>query len=86
MPGDDGYVDLFSEPYGKLIAAQALRRDMVSEPECLDEIAALIKDVEHEADHITHEVSTRLGKSFITPLDRCQTVAIVLESISLRNS
>lgn len=29
-----------------------------------------IKDVEHECDQITHKVTTKLNKSFITPFDR----------------
>ena len=45
-------------------------RDLFTHNERLDELAKAIKDVEHEADHITHEVSTRLAKTFITPLDR----------------
>ena len=70
IPRDEGFFDLFNELSKKLIAAAALLKDMFSQPERLDEIAAQIKEVEHEADHITHEVSTRLDKSFITPLDR----------------
>ena len=70
IPRDEGFFDLFNALSTKLIASASLLRDMFSQPERLDEIAALIKDVEHEADHITHEVSTRLDKSFITPLDR----------------
>ena len=29
-----------------------------------------IKDVEHECDTITHKMTTKLNKSFITPFDR----------------
>lgn len=70
IPRDEGFFDLFNELSTKLISSAALLRDLFSNPDRLDEIASQIKDVEHEADHITHEVSTRLDKSFITPLDR----------------
>jgi uncharacterized protein len=70
IPRDEGFFDLFNELSTKLIASAALLRDLFSHPEQLDELAGRIKDIEHEADHITHEVSTRLDKSFITPLDR----------------
>lgn len=70
IPRDEGFFDLFNELSSKLIKAAGLLRDLFAQPERLAEIAAAIKDVEHEADHITHEVSTRLDKSFITPLDR----------------
>jgi len=70
IPRDEGFFDLFNELSSKLITSAGLLRDLFSQPERLAELAAAIKDVEHEADHITHEVSTRLATSFITPLDR----------------
>jgi len=70
IPRDEGFFDLFNELSSKLISSAGLLRELFANPDRVDEIAAAIKDVEHEADHITHEVSTRLAKSFITPLDR----------------
>lgn len=70
IPRDEGFFDLFNELSTKLISAASLLRDLFAQPHRLAELASAIKDVEHEADHITHEVSTRLAKSFITPLDR----------------
>jgi predicted phosphate transport protein (TIGR00153 family) len=70
IPRDEGFFVLFNELATKLIQAASLLRDLFSQPERLDELATAIKDVEHEADFITHEVSRRLDKSFITPLDR----------------
>lgn len=70
IPRDEGFFELFNALAQQQIAAAALLRDLFSQPERLTELAAAIKDVEHEADRITHEVSTRLDKSFITPLDR----------------
>lgn len=70
IPRDEGFFDLFNELSSKLIKSAALLRDLFTQPERVDELVAAIKDVEHEADHIAYEVSTRLDKSFITPLDR----------------
>lgn len=70
IPRDEGFFDLFNELAKKMIIAAGLLKDLFSQPERLDEIGSAIKDVEHDADRITHEVSTRLDKSFITPLDR----------------
>jgi len=47
-----------------------LLAQMFAEPQRLDYFVAAIKGVEHEADSITRDVSTRIDKSFITPLDR----------------
>ncbi|MEO6445854.1 MAG: DUF47 family protein [Gemmatimonadaceae bacterium] len=70
IPRDEGFFDLFNELSQKLITAAGLLSDLFSHPERQEELVRAVKAVEHEADHITHEVSTRLDKSFITPLDR----------------
>jgi predicted phosphate transport protein (TIGR00153 family) len=70
IPRDEGFFDLFNELSKRLVTSAGLLRELFAHPERLDEITGQIKEVEHEADHITHEVSTRLDSSFITPLDR----------------
>jgi uncharacterized protein len=42
-----------------------------------------IKDVEHACDQLTHEVTTKLNKSFITPFDRedIYTLTVALDDI-----
>lgn len=70
IPRDEGFFDLFNELSARLITSAGLLNELFSQPERLAELTAAIKEVEHEADHITHEVSTRLATSFITPLDR----------------
>ena len=44
--------------------------DLAAFTDAVDELTSAIKAVEHEADHLTHDVSIRLDSSFITPLDR----------------
>lgn len=70
IPRDEGFFDLFNELSKRLVTSAAMLRELFTHPDQLDEITARIKEVEHEADHITHDVSTRLDSSFITPLDR----------------
>lgn len=70
IPRDEGFFDLFNELSKRLVASAALLKDLFTHPERRDEFQSAIKEVEHEADHITHEVSQRLDRSFITPLDR----------------
>ncbi|MGQ0647737.1 MAG: DUF47 domain-containing protein [Gemmatimonadaceae bacterium] len=70
IPRDEGFFDLFNELAKRLVTSAGLLRDLFSQPERLEQLSAAIKEVEHEADHITHDVSTRLDSSFITPLDR----------------
>jgi predicted phosphate transport protein (TIGR00153 family) len=42
-----------------------------------------IKDVEHGCDHLMHEITTKLNKSFITPFDRedIYTLSVALDDI-----
>ncbi len=70
IPRDEGFFVLFNDLSAKLISAAGLLSELFSHPERQAELVKAIKDVEHEADHITHEVSTRLDSTFITPLDR----------------
>lgn len=70
IPRDEGFFDLFNELAKRLVTSAGLLRDAFAHPEKMEQLVATIKEVEHEADHITHDVSTRLDSSFITPLDR----------------
>ena len=70
IPRDKGFFDLFNQLASKMKVAADLLRQMFAEPARLDHFVAAIKVVEHEADSLTHEVSRRIDKSFITPLDR----------------
>lgn len=70
IPRDKGFFDLFNQLASKMQISAGLLRQMFAEPQRLDHFVAAIKVVEHEADNITHDVSKRIDKSFITPLDR----------------
>ena len=70
IPRDTGFFDLFNQLASKMRVSAGLLRDLFTEPHRREHFVAAIKVVEHEADSITHDVSTRLDKSFITPLDR----------------
>jgi uncharacterized protein Yka (UPF0111/DUF47 family) len=70
IPRDKGFFDLFNQLAARMKTAGELLRSMFAEPSRLEHYVSAIKVVEHEADSITHEVSRRIDKSFITPLDR----------------
>src|SRR5919202_1093954 len=69
VPRDEVFFNLFSQIAGRLTAAAKLLDQLFAEPERLTEYVVAIKKVEHEADQVTLQVSARLDKSFITPLD-----------------
>jgi predicted phosphate transport protein (TIGR00153 family) len=70
IPRDEGFFELLSRLSSKLIDAAKLLTDLFAHPDRLDHFASAIKDVEHQADDITHEIAVRINRSFVTPLDR----------------
>ena len=51
-------------------AARELKEMLADKSRDFGEYAQRIKGLEHACDELTHSVSTRLNKSFITPFDR----------------
>jgi predicted phosphate transport protein (TIGR00153 family) len=71
LPRDERFFDLFTRVAElNLEAAQLLQEILKADNERRLPLVESIKRVEHSADEATHEVVTRLDRSFITPLDR----------------
>ena len=70
IPRDERFFDMFQELAVRITTSVTLLHDLFSEPHRLVEFEARIKDVEHEADDLVHEVNKRIDTSFVTPLDR----------------
>ncbi|MGE0443030.1 MAG: DUF47 domain-containing protein [Gemmatimonadales bacterium] len=71
LPRDERFFDLFTSVATLNVeAAKHLHELFKSEGDHRAYLAESIKRLEHEADALTHEVITRLDRSFITPLDR----------------
>jgi len=71
LPREEQYFALFSRMTSYIYDASRVLVEMVNDREGnYEEHARRIKAIEHECDELTHTVSTRLNKSFITPFDR----------------
>ena len=71
LPREDQYFTLFSQMTAKMQEAANLLVEMTQgDPANFETITKKIKDTEHACDAITHELTTKLNKSFITPFDR----------------
>ena len=84
LPREDEYFTLFSEISSKIQDAARLLVEMLEESEPdLIAYTRQIKDVEHACDELTHRVTTKLNKSFITPSDRTDiyTLSVALDDI-----
>ncbi|HEX6124536.1 MAG TPA: DUF47 family protein [Pyrinomonadaceae bacterium] len=84
LPREDVYFDLFTKMAGKIEEAAAILTEMLDEPNAdLDSFRRRIKDIEHGCDQLTHQITNKLNKSFITPFDRedIYTLAVALDDI-----
>jgi uncharacterized protein len=84
MPKEDEYFVLFSQMTAKMQeASNALVELTQSNFANFEALVKKVKDVEHECDTITHELTTKLNKSFITPFDREDifTLAVALDDV-----
>lgn len=84
LPREDVYFDLFTQMAGKIEEASAILTEMLDtqDPD-LNSFRTRIKDIEHGCDQLTHQITNKLNKSFITPFDRedIYTLAVALDDI-----
>ena len=84
LPREDAYFELFTEMAGKIEEASAILVEMLEAEESdYASFRKRIKDVEHGCDELTHQITNKLNKSFITPFDRedIYTLAVALDDI-----
>jgi len=71
LPREDEYFTLFSQVTEKIQDASTALVDMLHDDSANFEAhSKRIKDAEHACDELTHTITTKLNKSFITPFDR----------------
>lgn len=71
LPREEEFFDLFVAVAARCVeAAGLLQEQLTGRPERADYCAEAIKRLENEADDVTHEVVSRLDRTFITPIDR----------------
>jgi predicted phosphate transport protein (TIGR00153 family) len=76
IPRSGRFYDLFEENARKLVTASEALTDLLTHFENVDAKTAHIKDLEHEADDITHEIYLQVHRTFVTPLDREDITAL----------
>jgi uncharacterized protein Yka (UPF0111/DUF47 family) len=71
LPRDENFFDLFTAVSERSVEAAGVMEELLKAPaDRRTFMVETIKRLEHECDQLTHEVITRLDRSFITPLDR----------------
>ena len=76
IPRNYRFYDLFEKSAHNLVLASEALADLLDHFENVDMKVQRIRDLEHEADDVTHELYTQLYKTFVTPLDREDIAAL----------
>jgi predicted phosphate transport protein (TIGR00153 family) len=70
IPRDEKFYDLFEELAAKIEEGGALFIDILDNYKYSEPKVAKLKEIEHEADSITHRTYEKMHRTFLTPLDR----------------
>ena len=77
IPKEEKFFDLFDELVNKIEEGGELFLDMVEHYEYSEPKILKLKELEHEADFITHKTYEKMHKTFLTPIDREDIYALV---------
>ena len=69
-PVDTGFYELFSQSAQHLVVGAGLLAEMLSETAVREDVAARMRQAEHDADETTHALFKRVNTTFVTPFDR----------------
>ena len=70
LPQEKVFFQLLEQESNNVLRGAQGLRDLILDYDNLPEKRNQIKDIEHRGDEIVHEIYERLGKTFITPIDR----------------
>ena len=70
IPKEEKFFDMFEELAAKIETGGKLFLDLAKSDVYSEMQVARLKEIEHEADEITHRTYEKMHKTFITPLDR----------------
>jgi predicted phosphate transport protein (TIGR00153 family) len=77
FPKEEIFFNYFDELAEKIEEGSKLFLEMAQARDCSDVTVAKLKEIEHEADNITHKTYERMHKTFLMPLDREDIYALV---------
>jgi len=69
-PVDNVFYELLQQSASKMVEGASILAEMLSDGADRKAIASRMRDAEHEADEITHEIARRVNATFVTPFDR----------------
>ena len=84
IPREEKFFDLFQASAENMVKAANSLKEMVDSWEHVEGKVAEITELEHKGDTITHEIMSRLNRTFVTPFDREDIVQLahVLDDVT----
>lgn len=79
IPKEEKFFDLLEEASANTLKATQVFRELVQNWSQSSPLIQQIRDIEHEGDRMTHEVIDKLNRTFITPIDREDILALAGE-------
>jgi len=79
LPKEFNFFELFNKQAQYAIDAAALFTSLVAKGAFAEEPVSKMRDIEHQADEIAHDILNNLNKTFITPFDREDIHALASE-------
>jgi predicted phosphate transport protein (TIGR00153 family) len=76
IPRSGRFYELFDQSARNLVVASEALTDLLEHFENVDTKTAHLKDLEHEADEITHNIYLQVHKTFVTPFDHEDIAAL----------
>ncbi len=77
FPKEENFFEYFEELADKISEGGQLFMEMTQKKDYSEVIVTKLKQIEHEADSITHKTYERMHKTFLTPIDREDIYALV---------
>ncbi len=77
IPRDEQFYELFEELADKIQEGGKVFLEILNNYEYSEPKVVKLKEIEHEADTITHRTYERMHKTFLTPIDREDIYALV---------
>lgn len=84
LPREDEYFIFFTQMTEKIQEASGILVEMLADKSAnFETYTKRIKDAEHACDELSHKITVKLNKSFITPFDRedIYTLAVALDDV-----
>ena len=84
IPREEKFFDLFQESAENMVKVAHSLKEMIDSWEHVEGKVAEITELEHKGDTITHEIMSRLNRTFVTPFDREDIVQLahVLDDVT----